>query len=169
MVDAKEFRTALSRYASGVTVVTARDGAGVAHGITVSAFSSLSLDPPQILICLARTAAAHQAILDTGAFVVNVLSDAQENLSRQFASKLPDRFHDVPHHPGDGNIPLLDGALAHYQCKLAARHDGGDHSIFVGSLEKFAVTDGRPLLYFQGSYGDLHSRPAVAPPNKPVT
>ena len=155
MVESKEYRAALGRFASGVTVVTTRDAAGTAHGLTVSAFSSLSLDPPLVLVCIDKRAASHSAFTESRAYVVNLLADTQEHLSKQFSSKAPDRFAGVGHTPGIGGVPVLDGALASIECTLAAAHDAGDHTIYVGAVEKVTVRDAAPLLYFSGRYARI--------------
>ena len=155
MIDAKEFRAALGRFASGVTVVTTRDATGAHHGLTVSAFCSLSLDPPLVLVCIDKRAASHMAFRESGAYVVNLLADSQEGLSRAFSSRVVDRFAGIAHTPGVAGIPVLDGALASIECTLAATHDAGDHTIYVGAVEKVTVRDAQPLVYFSGRYARL--------------
>jgi flavin reductase (DIM6/NTAB) family NADH-FMN oxidoreductase RutF len=150
-----EFRAALRLFAAGVTVVTTRDEADNPTGLTASAFTSVSLDPPLILVCVDRAATAHPAVLRHGWFAINVLARGQEALSRQFAVSGADKFAGVGHRAGLAGLPLLDGALATLQCRLVQHHDGGDHSIFVGQVEQVAARDGAPLVYFQGDYREL--------------
>jgi flavin reductase (DIM6/NTAB) family NADH-FMN oxidoreductase RutF len=147
-----EFRAALSRFPSGVTVVTTKDAGDVLHGITVSAFCSLSLDPPMVLICIEKAAGSHDALAESKAFVVNILSSTQASLSEQFASLLPDKFLGVSHRPGLNGMPVLESVVASLECSLKQVSDGGDHSIFVGDVENVSFTDGDPILYFRGDY-----------------
>ena len=147
-----EFRSALSRFASGVTVVTTRDAAGRLHGITVSAFSSVSLDPPLILICIERSAGSHHVFQESGVFVVNILSSEQQELSDRFASQLPERFDGVEMTLNIDGIPVLANCLANLECRVKLTADGGDHSIFVGEVETASVYEGDPLIYFRSDY-----------------
>ena len=150
-----EFRAALGRFPSGVTVVTTRDAAGRFHGITVSAFSSVSLEPPLILVCIEKTTGSHYAFQESEFFVVNVLAEEQENLSNRFASQIPDKFETVDYRLGIGEIPVLKDALVTLECRLAYAHEGGDHTIFVGLVEKSEVKDENPLVYWHGNYRKL--------------
>lgn len=150
-----EFRNALSRFASGVSVVTTRDNSGRFFGITVSAFCSVSLFPPLVLICIEKITASHFAFTESGAFVVNVLKSSQVELSERFASPAPDKFEDIACHPGIEGIPILNESLASIECRLTGVHDAGDHSIFVGEVENCTVSEGDPLLYFRGRYDTL--------------
>lgn len=154
-VSEDEFRNALSRFASGVSVVTTKDAAGELHGITVSAFCSVSLEPPLVLICIEKITASHDSFLESKMFVVNILDDKQEYLSERFAAPAEDKFGDIEFRPGSGGIPVLIDALASLECRLVEKYDGGDHSIFVGQVEKAAVRSGEPLLYFRGNYGAI--------------
>ncbi|MCS6804354.1 MAG: flavin reductase family protein [Acidobacteriota bacterium] len=154
-ISKDEFRQSLSRFASGVTVVTTRDADGCPRGMTVSAFCSLSLEPPLVLICIDKTAESHPAFSQSGVFAVNVLADNQEFLSRQFSTAVEDRFAGIAYHAGLDGVPVLDGALANLQCRLVHSYDGGDHTIFVGQIEATTVREGNPLLYFRGRYRQL--------------
>jgi flavin reductase (DIM6/NTAB) family NADH-FMN oxidoreductase RutF len=155
-VNASQFRTALSRFASGVTVVTTRDAAGQPHGITVSAFSSVSLDPPLVLVCIDRGAHIHDAFRARGVFVVNVLTSEQEELSRLFASREPDKFAGLGYTPGLEDVPLLADTLATIECRLRHAYEGGDHTIFVGEVERADIRgDAEPLLYYRSGYATI--------------
>ena len=154
-VSSEEFRAALSRFPSGVTVVTTHDTEGRFHGITVSAFSSLSLEPPRVLICVEKTTGSHAALQTSRAFVVNILSDGQRELSERFASQVENKFESVEFSDGIDGIPVLSGCIATLECRLTAVHDGGDHSIFIGEVEKAVVNDGDPILYFRGDYRSI--------------
>jgi flavin reductase (DIM6/NTAB) family NADH-FMN oxidoreductase RutF len=148
-----EFRAALGNFASGITVVTTKDAAGILHGITVSAFSSLSLEPRLVLICVEKTTASHYAFLESGIFTVNILSEGQEAISEQFAAPFLDKFEDIDFEIGEMGLPVLKGALGVIECELRDAFDGGDHSIFVGEIKHIDIREGKPLVYFQGEYG----------------
>lgn len=155
MIDADLFRAVLGRFASGITVVTCCDGNGTPHGMTVSAFSSLSLDPPLVLVCVANDATMGPVLASAESFAVNVLSAAQESLSRRFAGKVDDRFAGVGYRDGKLGDPLLDDVLACMQCRIVARHPAGDHVIMVGQVEQADAFEGKPLLYYRGGYATL--------------
>ncbi len=154
-VSEHEFRHALSRFASGVTVATTLGADGQPHGLTVSAFCSVSLQPPLVLICIERSAPSHDAFADRGAFVVNILHESQDAISQQFATPAVDKFDTIASRPGIDGIPVLANSLATLECRLRYRHEGGDHSIFVGEVETINVDDGVPLVYFKGQYNGL--------------
>lgn len=155
MIDHDLFRAVLGRFASGITVITTRDTDGTPHGMTVSAFSSLSLDPPLILVCIANEATMAPLMARTASFAVNILSAGQESVSRRFAGKFDDRFAGIGYHDGELGDPVLEDVLAWMQCRIVARHDAGDHVIVVGQVEQAGATDGKPLLYYRGGYATL--------------
>lgn len=147
------FRHALSHFASGVTVVTTSSEGGEKKGITVSAFSSVSLDPPLVLICIDKRASIHEHLKKGRWFAVNVLSQEQESLSRHFASRGEmDRFIGIELVEGASGSPLIAGAVASIECRVVEAYEGGDHTIFVGEVEAAGVTGGEPLLYYRGNY-----------------
>ncbi len=152
-----EFRAALSRFPSGITVVTSRNAEGGYHGITVSAFCSVSLTPPLVLVCIEKTTGSHRALSESGVFVVNILAAGQDDLSEKFSVALVEKFNGVDFIPGIGGVPVLTDALVNLECRLRNSFDGGDHSIFVGEVERVAMRDGEPLVYFHGNYRDLLS------------
>lgn len=154
-VSQDEFKSALSRFASGVSVVTTKDAAGRFHGITVSAFCSVSLDPPLVLICIEKVTASHDAFEESAIFVVNVLNESQASLSERFAAPAEDKFTDIDFRPGIDGVPVLKDALASLECRLTFAYHGGDHSIFVGQVEEVFLSTGKPLVYFRGSYGTV--------------
>jgi flavin reductase (DIM6/NTAB) family NADH-FMN oxidoreductase RutF len=151
-VTQDEFRAALSRFPSGVTVVTTKDRNGVLHGITVSAFCSVSLDPPLVLICVEKTTSSHSALIDSGVFVVNILSEHQRDLSEHFASQVNNKFSDIEYHAGIEGLPILNEIAASLECRVKQAYDGGDHTIFLGGVEEIKVNDVRPLAYLHGDY-----------------
>lgn len=154
-LDPDAFRAVLGRFATGVTIVTATDAQGVDHGMTVSAFSSLSLGPPLVLICIEHSASMHELLLETSHFAINILSDAQEETARRFAETGAQRFTGVGFTRGDRNMPILNDVLAYVECRRVAVHEGGDHSIIVGETETAIVRDGKPLLYYRGGFAQL--------------
>ena len=146
-------------FASGVTVVTTTHE-GKFRGITVSAFSAVSLQPPLILICLANESEAQEWIAASGVFAVNILSDEQEFLSERFAARAPlvnAHFDGVPYHTAITGSPILVDSLAWYDCHVQAMHDGGDHTIFIGRVEAVGFgADGKsPLVYFANRYAGV--------------
>lgn len=156
-VTTDEFRAALRHFPAGVTVVTTRDREGRPSGLTASAFTSVSLDPPLVLVCVDRVATAHPAVEDHGWFAVNVLGKSQEHLSRQFAASTPDKFVGVAFREGQARLPILEDVVAALECRVVHRYVGGDHTIFVGQVEGVSIAGGPPLVYFQGSYHHLES------------
>jgi flavin reductase (DIM6/NTAB) family NADH-FMN oxidoreductase RutF len=162
-IDPREFRRSLGQFASGVTVVTARDAEGRLQGLTASSFCSVSLDPPLVLVCIDNRAEACRALEEAGFFAVSVLAESQEAVSRRFAAGGPDKFAGVELVPGANGAPLVSGALAHIECRLEAAHAAGDHTIFVGEVERLAAAPGRPLLYHGSAYHRLGEAPEGAP------
>jgi flavin reductase (DIM6/NTAB) family NADH-FMN oxidoreductase RutF len=142
----------MGSFATGVTVVTARSAEGKPLGITVSAFSSLSLDPPLVLICIDHRASIHDHLGEGSNFAVNVLAEDQEAISARFASRDPDRFSGINYTEGACGAPLIAGALAHIECRVVHAYPGGDHTIYVGQVEATQVVDCNPLGYFRGKY-----------------
>jgi flavin reductase (DIM6/NTAB) family NADH-FMN oxidoreductase RutF len=124
--------------------------------MTVSAFSSLSLNPPLVLVCVDKKSESHAAFQESGAFVVNILADDQEAVSRRFATKAADKFEGVAYHKGIEDAPVLGGALANLECRIVQAYEGGDHTIFVGEVERNSTRDAQPLLYFRGGYAELN-------------
>ena len=155
-------REALAGFPSGVTIVTTRDGEGQPWGFTASSFCSLSLDPPLVLVCLARTADSYPAFMRADGFVIHVLGPEHEALARRFAAKGEDKFAgDEFALDGDG-CPILPTALATLRCTVHARPDGGDHVILVGRVVDATARDGAALVYFRRSFEPLPAPGAPA-------
>jgi flavin reductase (DIM6/NTAB) family NADH-FMN oxidoreductase RutF len=157
-----EFRHVLGSFASGVTVVTTCDRDAQPAGLTVSAFASVSLDPPLVLVCVGRGAQSYPSLAAAGRFAVNVLADGQEAISRRFATASPGRaaekFEGIGWKMGALGCPLIDDALAHLECSTTQTVEGGDHTIFLGRVEAGSCRDeggGAPLLYYRGRYSRL--------------
>ena len=154
-VTPDDFRAALSRFPSGITVVTSRSSAGDLHGITVSAFCSVSLNPPLVLVCIEKTTGSHHAVRESGFFVVNILAAGQDEISERFSLPVSNKFDGASYAVGIAGVPVLTDALVILECRLASAYEGGDHTIFVGEVENLSIKDGDPLVYFHGNYRDL--------------
>jgi flavin reductase (DIM6/NTAB) family NADH-FMN oxidoreductase RutF len=151
------FRAALGRFASGVTIITVETPTGEVHGMTANAFSSVSLRPPLVLVCIDHLAETYLHVRERGHFGVSVLKEEQEALSEFFAD--PERNHDAAYRLGvqyramQSGTPVLRNALANLDCSVVHDYQGGDHTIFVGEVNGVIVGEGAPLLYFRGRYG----------------
>ena len=154
-VDPADFRRALGQFAAGVTVVTTRDGKGRPLGLTVTAFSSVSLEPPLVLICVDHRSETHAGFRQDGRFGVSILAEEQEALSRRFAGGGPAKFEGLELEKGASGVPLIPGALAHLECRVMATHAAGDHTIYVGEVLSAQARPGRPLLYHDRDYRRL--------------
>lgn len=162
--DGKVLRSVFGKFATGVTVVAA--GQEVPRGMTANSFTSVSIRPPLVLVCVNRHAAIHQAVLESGSFAVSMLSAHQEHIARYFADHSRPRgtteFGSVNWSPGPGTgSPILDGALGWLDCDLAASYDGGDHAIFLGSVLASGCGPAEDALLFFG--GDFHRPQLVTP------
>ncbi|MFM8518384.1 MAG: flavin reductase family protein [Nevskiaceae bacterium] len=155
-VTETSYRDAISRFLSGVTVITTSHN-GEAQGITATAVASVTLQPPTLLVCLNRQSATCQTLIDSGVFAVNILPATQQTLAQRFATKQPDKFAGVATTTGSSGAPLLIGALAHLECRVSAQNDVGTHRIFFGGVVSVAVAEGTPLGYFRGKFSTLAS------------
>jgi flavin reductase (DIM6/NTAB) family NADH-FMN oxidoreductase RutF len=160
--DSTAFRRALGQFATGVTVITTRTFSGQPIGITASSFNSVSLDPPLVLWSLATKSASMPLFRGNSHYVVNVLSDSQLDLCQRFATLKGDRFAGVGHAAGDTGMPVLDGALAWFECHNRSRYEEGDHVIFVGEVERCSVhpeaASMAPLVFYGGAFHGLKPR-----------
>jgi flavin reductase (DIM6/NTAB) family NADH-FMN oxidoreductase RutF len=147
-VTSQTFRQTLSRFASGVTVVTMQEGNDI-HGITVSAFLSVSLEPPLVLVSIDKKAQSHARLLSTQQYGVSFLAEGQEPLSNHFAGR-DDSVSAV--FDSLAGFPVLKDALAQLVCRIHQTVDAGDHTLFIGHIQEVAWRDGMPLAYFQGKY-----------------
>jgi flavin reductase (DIM6/NTAB) family NADH-FMN oxidoreductase RutF len=164
VIASDDFRRVLGHFATGVTIITTTDTEKRATGLTVSAFCSVSLDPPQILVCIDHKSQSYPALRDGDRFAVNILSCDHEHVSRRFATTRLDKFDGVPYTLGDLGVPLIDGALAQLECRTVSRHVEGDHTILVGRVESARTATGEPLLYYRGKYSRLAAPPSTATP-----
>ena len=155
--DARTLRDALGCFATGVTVVTCLGPDGKPAGLTVNSFTSVSLDPPLLLVCLAKKAASAAALIEAPHFAVNVLQTGQQPASIRFATRDEDRFGATPWACGEAGAPILAESLGVFECERHAVHDGGDHHILIGQVVKASFDASLdPLLYFRGKYRRLH-------------
>ncbi|MDP3195440.1 flavin reductase family protein [Tabrizicola sp.] len=151
-IDPKALRNAFGAFATGVTVITTRQPDGTPRGFTANSFTSVSLDPPLLLVCLARTAHSADVFANAPHFAVNILAQDQKAVSGLFASRAADKFDQCAWTPGSAGVPLIDGSLARFTCARHQLVDAGDHLILIGRVEDFATTEGQPLGYFRGNY-----------------
>ena len=151
-VDPEAFKAALSRFASGITVVTV-EAEGTKHGMTASSFASVSLDPPRVLVCLDKSSRTRALLSDR--FAINILSSEQESVSRAFAGTGDKPFDSLEHEVGASGAPLIVGALAWIECSTSSIVDGGDHDIIVGDVLACTSAEGQPLIYFSRTYRGL--------------
>lgn len=153
-IDQTRYRQVMGHFASGVTVVTTACEGQLA-GLTVSSFTSLSLNPTLVLICVADYAASRGAIAEAGQFAVNILTEEQQDVSRRFADPSAERFPAGSYVLSPHGLPLLPGSLATLECKVVQALPGGDHTIFIGEVFDAQINSGRPLLYYRSSYQRL--------------
>jgi flavin reductase (DIM6/NTAB) family NADH-FMN oxidoreductase RutF len=156
-IERNELRRVMGHFATGVTIITTHSPEGEIHGLTANAFTSVSLDPPLLLISVDKKAESWPYFEASKVFTVNILADDQEGLSRKFAvsgggSK---KFEGVAYHLGANGAPIIEGTLAYIECSLYAAYDGGDHTIYLGEIQQAEVTEGKPLLFFRGGYRAL--------------
>lgn len=159
--DLRDYRSALGQYATGVTVITARASDGRKVGLTANSFTSVSMDPPLVSWCPAKGAPSLSDLDDTTHFAVNVLAADQHHLSRQFATPAIDKFAGVAVTEGVGGLPLIEGAVARFQCRTVRRIEAGDHVIFLGEVERYDAGGGPPLVFHSGHYHVATKHPDV--------
>lgn len=149
------FRAVMGRFACGVTVVTATDATGADHGMTVSAFASVSLEPPLVVVCIDKTASMHDVITNAEYFAINVLAASQEALARRFADTGGQKFEGVGYTRGETGAPILNDVLAQIECKRVSSTETGDHALIIAETISASVLDVRPLLYYRGGFTQL--------------
>lgn len=162
-LDSAAFRRCLGEFATGVTIITTQAG-DLRAGVTANSFSSLSLDPPLILWSIGRSSRSLEAFQKGTHFAINILSLDQVKVSQLFASKETDKFAHVAWEAGIGGSPLIDGALASFECETSAIHDAGDHLLLIGHVKRFTRREGRGLLFVQGRYGAAGDHPDLEAP-----
>ncbi len=157
-VPPKVFRNTLAKFCTGVTIITTTNQDGL-HGLTVNSFTSVSLDPPLILICIQKNGLSHSTLCECEDFVVNILSKEQKELSDRFANPALDseeRFRDLNFRLSENGLPILAGNLGHLECRVVNQFEGGDHTIFMGQVENGDYSEGKqPLLFYDSGYAYL--------------
>ncbi|MDX8126317.1 flavin reductase family protein [Methylomonas sp. EFPC1] len=153
-VEAKEFKNALKLWASGVTVVTTQGRDNQPRGMTATAFSSVSVEPPQILVCLNQATDTGAALLESRRFAVNILNSAQEDVSNQFAGSTTQeqRFASIAWQAGENGAPILSEALAALECRVVQQVQAGSHWVIIGEVDSVVCREGEPLLYYHSAY-----------------
>lgn len=161
-LDAREFRNTLGHFCTGVVIATGCVD-GQPAGFAAQSFSSVSLDPPLVALCPAKTSTSWPRIRDSGSFCINILSGQQKAVCDVFARSGIDKFEALSWHPGVTGSPVLEGVLAYVDCDLEAEHDAGDHTIALGRVRDIRILepDGSPLLFFRGAFGHFEHLPAV--------
>ena len=152
LVDALTFRRTCARFATGIAVATVLDDTGTPHGMTVNSFTSVSLVPPLVLVCIDYSANLLPMFRAARYYGLSVLNESQKPLSNKFATRGQDRFDGITWTAGHTGVPLLPEALAHLECEVRQVVEAGDHAIFIGEVLQATAEDGKPLLYFDSSY-----------------
>lgn len=155
MFDGQQLRRVMGLFATGVTILTTRDADGRPYGLTANAVTSLSLDPPLLLVCIDKKSETHPHFFASKVFVVNILSADQQELSQRFAKSGGDKFEGLAHSTNLDGVPVLEGTLGHVECRITETHHGGDHVIHIGAVHAAEVRGGTPLCYFGGRYRRL--------------
>jgi flavin reductase (DIM6/NTAB) family NADH-FMN oxidoreductase RutF len=150
-----EFKQACGRFATGITIASVIDAQGTPHGLTVNSFTSVSLDPPLISICLGHAVSLIEIFRAASYFGINVLEESQRALSERFARRGQDRFEGIEWQTGANGVPLIAGVLAAMECRVVERIQAGDHDIFVAQMVTARVAEGKPLVYFASAYRQL--------------
>lgn len=154
--ESRAFRDALGSFATGVTLVTTHDRNSRPIAVTVNSFNSVSLEPPLVLFSLARSASRFEDFVSAGRFAVNVLAADQQHLSAMYARTGMSELKETAHQIGEFGCPLVEGALASFECRTLSTHEGGDHLIFIGEVQAICSRrDGEPLLYYRGQYSQV--------------
>jgi flavin reductase (DIM6/NTAB) family NADH-FMN oxidoreductase RutF len=154
-IDPRELRNVFGTFATGVTIITTNDVNGKPFGLTANSYTSLSLDPPLVLVCVDKKVDCYACFEQSKVFAVNFLAEDQEHLSTRFATKGIEKFEGVSVRPGSVGVPLLEGAIGYIECKLVEGFEGGDHTIYVGEVQSASASGDRPLLFFKGKYKKL--------------
>ena len=154
-LSSEEFRRACGRFSTGVAIASVMDSQGAPHGLTVSSFTSVSLDPPLILICLGHEVTSIDIFREASHFAINILAEDQREISMRFARKGQDRFDGLKWRRGESGAPLLAGVLAEIECAVRGRVPAGDHDILIGEMSSGRVHRGEPLVHYASRYRRL--------------
>ena len=156
--DPTTVRRVMGRFATGVAVITTVDADGNPHGMTVNSLTSVSLEPPLLLVCFTHGARTAEATLESRRFAVSVLANRQERIARRFATRGEDHFVGLPLSYGDHQVPVVPDALAHLECDVEQHLEAGDHTIVIGRIQVTCDRDGEPLAFHNGRFGDYSDR-----------
>lgn len=151
-IDTSLYRRTCARFATGITVVTTVDGNRHPHGMTVNSFSSVSLEPPLVMVSIDLKNAILGHFISSSWFAVNILAEEQQDISKRFSSSSERRFHELPWHAGESGSPLIDGVLAEMECSVVRTFEAGDHAILIGEVRRAAYREGKPLVFFGSGY-----------------
>ena len=154
-IDTWTYRRTCAQFTTGITVVTTLDSHGHPHGMTVNSFSSVSLDPPLVLVSIDLKNAILGHFISSSWFAINILAEHQEELSRRFSSSSGDRFLELDWHAGVSGAPLLEGVLAQLECSVVRTFEAGDHTVLIGEVRRAGYGQGKPLVYFDSGYRHL--------------
>src|SRR5579859_5416208 len=154
-IEKNQLRQVMGHFATGVTIITTLNKDGQMHGLTANAFTSVSLEPPLLLISVDKKAESYPFFEQSRVFTVNILADDQEALSRRFAVSGGPKFEGVAYRPGANGAAILEGTVGYIECTLGATYPGGDHTIYLGEIQEAATVDRKPLLFFRGGYRAL--------------
>lgn len=158
-ISSEQFRRACGLWATGVSIVTTADSAGLPYGLTMNAVTSLSLNPPMFVVCVDNGSDTLNPMCETRVFCINVLTREQQDLSNRFAKKGGDKFNGIAYSSGVTGAPVLDDTLVSIECAVSAIVPGGDHQIMCGEVRRIVANDStaaEPLLYYGGRYGRVH-------------
>ncbi|HEY3823680.1 MAG TPA: flavin reductase family protein [Bryobacteraceae bacterium] len=154
-IDAWRYRRTCAQFVTGITVVTTLDSHGHPHGMTVNSFSSVSLDPPLVLVSIDLKNAILGHFISSSWFAINILAEHQEDLSRRFSSASENRFLELNWQAGASGVPLLEGVLAQLECAVVRTFEVGDHTVLIGEVRRAGFSEGKPLVFFDSAYRQL--------------
>jgi flavin reductase (DIM6/NTAB) family NADH-FMN oxidoreductase RutF len=154
-IEKNELRRVMGHFATGVTVITTLRKSGELHGLTANAFTSVSLIPPLVLVCVDKKAESYPCFEESKVFTVNILASDQEAISRRFAVSGGEKFQGIAYRDGANGAPILEGSLGYIECRVTTTVDGGDHTIYLGEVEQAETREAKPLLFFRGGYREI--------------
>jgi flavin reductase (DIM6/NTAB) family NADH-FMN oxidoreductase RutF len=154
-IEKNELRRVMGHFATGVTVITTLRKSGELHGLTANAFTSVSLIPPLVLVCVDKKAESYACFEESKVFTVNILASDQEAISRRFAVSGGEKFQGIAYRDGANGAPILEGTLGYIECRVTTAVDGGDHTIYLGEVEQAETREAKPLLFFRGGYREI--------------
>jgi flavin reductase (DIM6/NTAB) family NADH-FMN oxidoreductase RutF len=154
-IEKNELRRVMGHFATGVTIITTVSKSGQLFGLTANSVTSVSLEPPLLLISVDKKADSYPCFEESKVFTVNILSDSQEALSRKFAVSGGNKFEGVAYHMGANGVPIILGAVSYIECRVYATYDGGDHTLYLGEIQQGETHEGKPLLFYRGGYRGL--------------